>query len=196
MPSGLRCQPLGRDEGAHGDDGADGEIDLPGDDHQRLADRDDADQRRRQDDLLEVGGLQEARLAQRHQRADDEEREDQARARGRASMRPSKPRELLGGGGRDCFGRPASCARASACAPAQRARRQAASPRGRTSRARDLGGDAAAAEDEDAIGHRHHLLGIVADQDDRDALRPRDARRCDGSPPWRRRRCRASAGRG
>ena len=53
-PSGLCCQPVGRDEGAHGDDGADREIDLPGDDDERLADRDDADERRRQHDLIEV----------------------------------------------------------------------------------------------------------------------------------------------
>ena len=63
---GIVLQPVGRNEGAHGDDGADGEVDLPGDDDQRLADGDDADERRRQGDLLEVRRLQEARLAQRH----------------------------------------------------------------------------------------------------------------------------------
>ena len=36
--------------------------------------------------------------------------------------------------------------------------------------AHELGHDASAAKDQDAIGHRAHLRGIVADQDDGDSL--------------------------
>ena len=61
-------EPVGGDERAHRDDCADREVDLPGDDDQRLAERHDADQRRRERHLLEIGGLQKARLAQASRR--------------------------------------------------------------------------------------------------------------------------------
>src|SRR5262249_14761474 len=74
---GVLLEPARRDEGAHRHHGADREVDLAGDDDQRLADRNDAHQGRRQRHLLEVGGLQEARLAQGAGEADDEERQHQ-----------------------------------------------------------------------------------------------------------------------
>ncbi len=169
-PSGLRRKPLDRHEGAHRDDGADREIDLAGDDDQRLADRDDADERRRQRDVLEVGGLEEARLAQRHQRADDEKRHDQDQLAHAQAAVPRNPREVSGRRDRRRVGGSGSCGACVASRPARHAPRRAGSLRDRRHRARISAAIAAAPEDQDAVGHRHHLLGVVADQDDGDSL--------------------------
>ena len=66
----VRLQPVRRDKGAGGNHRADREVDLARDDDERLAKRDDADQRRGQSDLFEILGVEKARLAQCHSRAD------------------------------------------------------------------------------------------------------------------------------
>ncbi len=57
-------------------------------------------------------------------------------------------------------------------------------------------GHAALVHHHDAVAHAQHLRQLRGDHDHRDALAGELARSAGGSPPWRRRRCRASARRG
>ena len=160
------------DEGAHRDDRADREIDLPGDDDQRLAERDDADQRRRERDLLEVRrGRKRGSRSVTSAQMTGAARATRPSSRTRR-QRPTKPRVAPARAAAVVSSRTGHAARdgpdasrpCDACAAASSIASRSNAPRV------ELGRDAAAAKDQDAIGHRHHLLGIVADQDDGDPL--------------------------
>ena len=95
-------QEVGDDEGDEPDDGFDRQVDVASDDHERLADGGDADDRRHHRDLRQVGGRQELRRLDRDERAEDEHHGRQAQLAVATGERGDARREALAGDhGRD-----------------------------------------------------------------------------------------------
>ena len=162
---------------------ADGNVDVAGNDHHRHADRGDRDIGVAEQDVGEIARGEKARI--------DEPDDD-----GKADDRDRQQR-LLRGDGERADARATALAIAVALTPPSRVDVRPSSPRPTASdvasarvKFRD---DAPLAHDQHAVAHAEHLGQFARDHQDRDALRRRVRSSSDGSRPWRRRRCRASA---
>ena len=171
-PGGTEHVVLERDGDAVGDQAhhrLDRQVDVPGDDHERLADGGHGHDRGEDRDLRDVVDGQELGRRERDQGAQDDHDPDEAELAlagdhaepGAAVARRGEGRGRAGVGH---VGRPTgSDARLPVAANITRS--SVASARG------DLGRDPALVEDDDPVGHREDLGQVARDEDDPEAGR-------------------------
>ena len=182
-------QPTGQ-VGGQAEDRADRQVDVAGDDDDRLADGDEHEDRRREQQVAPaVGAEQEVRVLGRRHDDDEDEGEEDAGLAG-LEQGPCAAGDAVGLL-RRCCRRGGGDGGHESCSDAWVAANMTVSARG--IRAVDLGGDASLAHDQHAVGHAEHLRQLRRDHEDGQAL-ARRAPRAGGAPrPSCRRRCRGSA---